>query len=74
LIVDWQDKVWLRGPEGPHFLGLIDTDPAWPSRLGPEPSWYLTELAMLLDEWEDSTRFAQDYRREIEDTFRRQHL
>lgn len=38
--------------DGPFCLGFVDKDPSWPAdRLGPEPTWYLTEIAELRDEW-----------------------
>lgn len=62
LRVDYRDAVYLVHEDGDdEFLGYIDMDPAWPEhRLGPEPTWYLTELAEALDEWEDAHR--GDYR------------
>lgn len=36
------------------FLGFIDRDPRWPAEeLGPEPTWFLTEVGDLLDRWND---------------------
>lgn len=44
------------------WIGEVESDPRWPARLGPEPTWYLTELAELVDAWEDARRFAEGCR------------
>jgi hypothetical protein len=69
LGLDCSDLVYLiRGspPRGPRLLGYVDRDPGWDHSLGPEPTWFVTELAELLDAWEDAGRFLKDCRAQVE--------
>lgn len=64
LGLDWRDRVLLKGPGA--MLGFIDRDPEWPAGLGPEPRWFLTEVAELRDKWDDAWRFLVGCRAQAE--------
>lgn len=59
LGLDQFDRVYLVvDGERVRNLGHIDSDPEWPREMGQEPPWFMTEVAWLLDQWEDARRFA----------------
>ncbi len=43
----------------PIVLGPVESEPEWPSHLGLQPRWFLTESAWYLDQFLDSREFAE---------------
>ena len=78
LRLDELGRVWTNGPLTTEpdaqavfeVIGYVAEDLDWPKWLGPEPTWYLTELGELVDRFEDACRFSLGCREAAECGYR----